>query len=171
MPVFRAPYFDNAEVELEEDDEGNEPGAFAPHETPEGAAALRAFLALTPADRMADSRHVFAYYADFREAVGGEDWLDEEMGIPETASDIWDNVTPGPISVTQGYDDRQWYVVMEAECAWEAEHGLMMVWHNGTRLTKVGGYDGHVSNSDAFADEKLSDVVYAAIDRKYTTYL
>lgn len=161
--MFKVPYFDNAELTTFEDADTSEAGA---------AAALAAFLALTPADRISDSRHVFAYYKDYHQAVGGEDWMDEEMGIPETPADIWDYVRPGEINLTKGRrGDDNWYVVMEANCGWEEEHGLMLVWRNGTTLTKVGGYDGHVTNTNAYADDSLADVVYAATDPKFTTRL
>ncbi|MCX8995509.1 hypothetical protein NOF55_00120 [Rhizobiaceae bacterium BDR2-2] len=159
--MIQVPYFDNAEVELAED-----------IDDPDAATALQAFLSLTAADRLADSRHVFAYYRDFHEAVGGEDWLDERMGVPETPADIWKHVTPGPVLFENGRkDDTSWYVVMEAECRWEEEHGLMMVWRNGTALCKVGGYDGHPTNVNAYADPGLADVVYAATNKTYRTYL
>ncbi|WP_240230868.1 DUF6985 domain-containing protein [Devosia lacusdianchii] len=160
--MFKVPYFDNAEMETIEAVE--DAGA---------AAALAAFVALTPADRLADARHVFAYYKDYHQAVGGEDWLDEQMGVPETPADIWRHVTPGgEIAVEKGRKgDDNWYVVMEANCAWEEEHGLMLVWRNGTTLTKVGGYDGHLTNVNAYADDSLVDVVYAASDPTFTTRL
>lgn len=160
--MFKVPYFDNAEVEVLEEvsDEG-------------AASALASFLALTRADRISDSHHIFAYYRDYHEAVGGEDWLDEEMGVPETPGDIWKYVTPGgEIDVQKGRkDDDNWYVVMEANCGWEEEHGLMLVWRNGTTLIKVGGYDGHLTNRNAYADDSLIDVVYAASNPEYTTRL
>lgn len=160
--MFKVPYFDNAEMETIE--EVREEGA---------AAALAAFIALTRENRIADARHVYAYYKDYHQAVGGADWLDEEMGVPETPADIWKYVTPSnEIDVTKGRGgDENWYVVMEANCGWEEEHGLMLVWRNGAILTKVGGYDGHLTNSRAYADDSLSDVVYAASDPLHTTRL
>jgi hypothetical protein len=98
---IRIPYFDNAEVSRCDDDE------VAPGDTAAAEAVLASFLALTPTDRIADSRHVFAYYRDYREAVGGKDWLDAEMGVPQTAADIWHSVTPGPVTV--GKHDGHWY--------------------------------------------------------------
>jgi uncharacterized protein DUF6985 len=159
---IRIPYFDNAEVSRFDDE-------VAPGDTAAAEAVLASFLALTPTDRIADSRHVFAYYRDYHEAVGGKDWLDAEMGVPQTAADIWHSVTPGPVTV--GKHDGHWYVAMEAECRWEPEHGLMMVWRDGMTLSKVGGYDGHMTNGAAYANDSLKDVVYAASKEKYTTRL
>ena len=59
----------------------------------------------------------------------------------------------------------------EANCDWEEEHGLMLVWRNGTTLTKVGGYDGHLTNVNAYANKKMINVVYAASNPEYTTFL
>lgn len=157
--MIRIPYFDNAEVELIDDPE--DPGA---------EMALETFLMLTPADRIVDSRHVFAYYRDFHEAVGGQDWLDEQMGVPETPADIWKHVTPTTLDLRKGRgDDSSWYVMVEANCAWEEEHGLLLVWRDGRTLTKVGGYDGHVTNANAYADDGLRDVVYVATNPNHTT--
>lgn len=160
--MLKVPYFDNAEMGLVEDIDDKD-----------AAAALAAFLALTSADRLADARHVYAYYKDYHEAVGGEDWMDEDMGVPETPADIWKYVTPGiEIDVTQAHgDDPNWYVIMECHCGWEEEHGLMLVWRGGATLTKVGGYDGHVTNRNAFDDDDMIDVVYAATNPRYTTWL
>lgn len=95
------------------------------------------------------------------------------MGAPETPADIWKYVTPiDEIDVTKDHEgDQNWYVVMEANCGWEEEHGLMLVWRNGTTLSKVGGYDGHLANSHAYADDNLAEVVYAALDPSFTTHL
>lgn len=158
--TLKVPYFDGAELTLGE--EVTEPGA---------RAALDAFLALTPADRIADSRHVYAYYQDFREAVGGEDWMDEEIGVPKSPEDIWLLVRPGRLYVDQDYDERHWYVSLSSGCDWEEEHGLLMVWRDGTRLTRVSGNDGHVTNSDAYADEGMGETIYSASNPQYTTRL
>ncbi|MGL5009778.1 MAG: DUF6985 domain-containing protein, partial [Paracoccaceae bacterium] len=60
MAAIACSFFDGAEVELD-----TEPATLAE------SAALAAFLQLGPADRLAASRHVYAYYRDFHNAVGG----------------------------------------------------------------------------------------------------
>ena len=160
---MKLPYFDNADVML--DDEPDENDSMA-------AAALDAFLTLTPADRLRDTRHVYAYYQDFRAEVGGEDGLDEEMGVPATPEAIWDHVQPGTIGIWKGHGgDENTYVFVECNCDWEVEHGLLMVWRNGSVLNKVGGFDGHPTNAAAFDEVSLSDVVYSALDARYSTRL
>lgn len=156
-------YFDGAEVELDEEPDPDAPGSIA---------ALASFLELTNADRLSDTQHVFAFYRDYFEEVGKLEWLEAEMGIPQTTADIWDYVTPGTVSVAKGRkDDNNWYVVMQAECHWDVERGLMMVWRNGTTLTKVGGYNGHLTNVNAYADPGLERVVYKARNPEHTTRL
>ena len=153
-------WFDGAEVELEEP------------ETSRDAAALKNFLELTAQDRLNASRHVHAYYLDFHSAVGGEDWLDSKMGVPATPEDIWNHVQPQTLFVESSPDlPGHSYVVVEANCDWEEEHGLMLVWKDGKRLTKVGGYDGHFSNAWPYDDDTLENVVYAASNPKFQTSL
>jgi hypothetical protein len=42
----------------------------------------------------------------------------------------------------------------------EPEHGLQVVFQNGLRVNKVGPYDGHLTNSDAYGDDNLEQAVY-----------
>ncbi|MEP3278345.1 MAG: hypothetical protein ABJN26_00185 [Stappiaceae bacterium] len=121
MEKISVPYFDGLEVDLELETDS--------HEVRE---ILKRFCELGEENRLQDSRHVYAYYRDYRAAVGGEDWLDEEMGVPEKPEDIWRFVTPGSVHITRGHDpDKALYVEMDAACGWEEEHGLMLVWKNG----------------------------------------
>jgi hypothetical protein len=152
---------------------GLEVGLMDEPDTPEAAAALNQFLQLTMAHRLAASRHVYAYYLDFHHAVGGEDWLDAQMGIPESPEAIWDHVQPKAIffEVDRNAQTIAPYVVVECDCDWDEEHGLMLCFLGGEKLTKCGGYDGHVTNRNAYADDSLIGVVYAAINPIYTTRL
>ncbi|MBY6152003.1 hypothetical protein KUV47_02160 [Vannielia litorea] len=161
------PYFDGTVVDRDiYIDHHQEP-------SPEQAArALAAFARLTPADRLADSLHVYNYYRDFHQDVGGEEWLDEEMGVPAAPEEIWQHVTPGTVHlvIDPRHPDHV-YVVMSAKCVWEEEHGLMMIWEDGARLTKVGGYDGHVTNETAYDRPEYKGIVYKANDPALTTRL
>ncbi len=155
------PYFDNSCVDLSEDTSPDDP-------------AIAAFLQLGRENRLADSRHVYAYFQDFYAGVGvdDQDWLDAEMGILSSPDEIWGFVSPGAIFVESDRDDAAIrFVVMEAECVWEEEHGLMLVWREGKQLSKVSGFDGHLTNADAFADENLAQTVYVAVLEEYTTRL
>lgn len=160
--LLELPYFDGVEVPV-----GDAP------QTPADAAALQAFLRLTPADRLADARHVHACYLDYHEAVGGKDWLDAKMGVPASPEAIWNHVHPTGIFTARDRYSRaeEAYVVIEADCDWEGEHGLMLCFRHGERLTKCSDYDDHVTNANAYDDETLADVVYAASNPVYTTRL
>lgn len=56
--------------------------------------------------------------------------------------------------------DRGIYISLECGCNWEPEHGLQIVFKHGRTINKIGPYDSHLTNSDAYADPKLEDVVY-----------
>lgn len=161
MVTIIVAYFDDAEVEFD--------GEIDPDD-PKSTSALAAFLALSKQDRLSDTRHVFAFYRDYYEEADKPEWLDEEVGVLQLPADIWNHVTPGTLILEKGRnDDDDWFVVIEAECGWDTEHGLMLVWRNGTALTKVGGYNGHLTNANAYADPSLQNVVYKARNPEFTT--
>lgn len=57
------------------------------------------------------------------------------------------------------HEGTHWYVVLENECSWAPEHGLMIVLREGRQVTKVGQYDGHLTK--ALADDSIpEDAVY-----------
>jgi hypothetical protein len=60
------------------------------------------------------------------------------------------------------YADKGIYISVECGCEWEQEHGLQIVLKSGLKVNKLGGYDGHFTNSDAFDDEGLEHVIYPA---------
>ena len=47
-----------------------------------------------------------------------------------------------------------------AALAWEPEHGLNIVFRDGRTVTRVGPYEGHLTNSSAYGRDDLDDVVY-----------
>jgi hypothetical protein len=153
-------YFDGAELLLIEDPD-----------TPIAMAELQAFLNLSAADRLAASRHVYAYYRDFREETGGESWLDAQMGVPSGPEAIWAHVRP--LSIVTRYDSANpscsAYVVVECNCDWEEEHGLMLSFLGGHTLVKCGEYSHHITNRGA--DSQGMVVVYAATNPNFTTRL
>jgi len=54
-------------------------------------------------------------------------------------------------------------VSLECNCTWEIEHSLQLVFRNGNEISKVGPFDGHVSDESAYADERVRGVVYKRI--------
>jgi hypothetical protein len=152
------PYFDGKEVELFFEDEA---------ELLHFADAIRAFLALGPADRNAATRHAWAYFKDFTDDVGFE-WVDAGMEeLPENSDDIWTFVTPNTLSAMESWDvgnrdvTRQ-FIMLEANCGWEAEHGLSMSWRDGKDLVKLSGIDGHATNGHAYDDLSKDAFVYSS---------
>jgi len=156
------PYFDNANIELDNvgPDDAEHPGE---------RAAWAAFMALSSTDRLSDSRHLFAYYRDFHILVSGADWLDDKMGIVTNPHDIWPHVRPKIIWSTPDPKSDAWFIEIEADCAWEEEHGVHMVWENGGTLIKAGGYDGHPRNWFETPTPQTDLIVYSAINEGLST--
>jgi hypothetical protein len=61
------------------------------------------------------------------------------------------------------------YIVVEGECGWEADHGILMSWRDGRELVKVSGYDGHATNGHAYDDLELDKWVYHSFRSKWCT--
>jgi hypothetical protein len=150
------PYFVGKTVELFFEDE---------EELLHFADAIRAFLALGPADRNATTRHAWAYFKDFTDDVGFE-WVDAGMEeLPLNSHDIWNFVTPSTLSATESWDVgnrdvKRQFITLDANCGWEAEHGLSMSWRDGTDLVKLSGFDGHATNGHAYDDLSKDAFVY-----------
>lgn len=118
--------------------------------------AVRAFLSLSIKDRDDAGSFVYDHYKDFVAGVGKEefDFVIEDKAL------VWQHVHPSEILVsrrTRG--DKAVYVSIAAECDWEAEHGLQIVFKQGKTLKRVSAQDGHLTNSDAHARPELEDVV------------
>ena len=160
METLTSPYFDNAVLDI-----------FEPPETSQEQAALVAFATLAAKDRLADSQHLFAYYQDTRARDDDPDWHDSQMGVPATPQDIWPHVSVFSVCARTNPDDGLAYVMVSGNCAWEQEHGLLMVWREGQILNKVGGYDDHETNEYAYGDAALARVVYRGSTADFTTTL
>ena len=121
--------------------------------------AISSFLSLDKSALDDAAPHIFAYYQDVRRSVGAD-----ELNFPKisSADEVWAHIRFGnePIFSRRHYGDRGINVSIECECDWEPEHGLEIVFKNGRTVNKVGPYDGHLSNADAYADPSLEDVIY-----------
>lgn len=82
---------------------------------------------------------------------------------------VWHHIKWGnePL-VTYREIDNTAYISFECECDWEIEHGLQIVFKNGQCINKVGSYDGHLTNSDAFAKPEFENEIY--ISRKKLSF-
>jgi hypothetical protein len=87
--------------------------------------------------------------------------------VVRRADDVWHHVSFGSelhvLRRNEGDDEDGIYFSLECNCAWEPEHGLQIVLRDGLAVTKVGPFDGHLTNSDAFADRALKGVVYRSL--------
>lgn len=121
--------------------------------------AITNFLGAPESVLRAATPHVVQYCQDMNSLWAVDDPEYVRIEAPE---DVWRHVQLGrePIISRRGYGDRSVYVSIECECEWEPEHGLQIVFKNGAALNKVGPYDGHVTNSDAYADDSLEHVIY-----------
>jgi hypothetical protein len=120
-------------------------------------AAIANFLSGAPAVLREADEPLFRYYKDCEEF-----WLEEDNPPIRFADELWRHVRLGsePMVTRRAYGDQGIYVSVECECDWEEEHGLQLVLKNGLKVNKLGEYDGHLTNSDAFDDEDLEDVIY-----------
>ncbi|NKE60975.1 hypothetical protein FXN61_31005 [Lentzea sp. PSKA42] len=144
------PVFGNASLPFTVDGYADDPAKEDFH------AAIRTFLALDSAVLEQAGPAVFEYYRDIAED-GGED--QEDFPRIAAAGEVWDHVLfdRHEVSVQRDGEGEPVYVSVECECAWEPEHGLQLVFRDGARVTKVGPYDGHLTNASAYA----RDVIYA----------
>ena len=117
------------------------------------------FLAASPAVLREADEPLFRYYQDF------EEWWLEDDKPSIKAEHIWQHVQFGrePMVSRRAYGDQGVYISVECGCDWEEEHGLQLVLKNGLKVTKLGGYDGHLSNADAYGDESLEEVIYHSL--------
>lgn len=121
-------------------------------------AAIVNFLSISPAVLKESEQYIFQYY---RQCKDLGDRGDPAIVI-SSASEVWSHVRIGdePMVSRRGYGDKGIYVSLECGCEWEEEHGLQIVFKNGLKVNKVGPFDGHLTNSDAFGDPSLENVVY-----------
>ena len=119
--------------------------------------AIANFLAGLPAVLREADEPLFRYYKDF------EEWWKQDGKPPiKNADELWKHVRLGdePMVTRRPYGDKGIYVSIECGCDWEEEHGLQLVLKNGLKVNKLGGYDGHLTNSDSYDKKSLEKVIY-----------
>lgn len=121
--------------------------------------AIKNFLSIDQSALKDVESYVFQYYQDCHANLEPDN---DEVPVIESPEDIWRHVQFGsePMVTRRDDGDEGIYVSLECNCAWEEEHGLQIVFKNGLRVNKVGPYDGHLTNSDAYDDDSLEDVIY-----------
>jgi hypothetical protein len=125
-------------------------------------AAIAAFLSAGPQVLQAAQGHIFAYYRDVsaRQAAAGG-----AVVAIASPGDLWRHIGFGDEAIVERRDpdQRDVYLSLSCDCDWEGEHGLLIVLKNGDTVCKVGPYDGHLSNADAYGDDSLEHVVYRSL--------
>ena len=125
---FEIPFFDNQMIAIGV-------GAANHKETLEAADnALENFMNLTAKDRLPSSQKVLTYYQTCLEYG-----MSKELEI-KTGSDVWRYVDPVEIMV-ESISGEGTLILVNCECEWEQEHGLMLTFKNGKDLIKVGGIE------------------------------
>jgi len=121
--------------------------------------AIANFLQIQPHILKDAELHVFRYYQNCNSYWEPGD--DDFLTIP-SPGEVWKHVQFGsePAFIRRARGDRGIYVSLECNCDWEPEHGLQIVFKDGLCVTKVGPFDGHLTNSDAYANDALEDVIY-----------
>ncbi|MFB2681633.1 DUF6985 domain-containing protein [Shewanella mangrovisoli] len=121
--------------------------------------AIKNFLSIDESVLKKAQDHIYKYYKDiFEQLVPEDDWY-VEIASPD---EIWKHIKFGstPMVSRRPYGDELVYISLECSCDWEREHGLQIVFKQGLHVNKVGPFDGHLTNSDAYADDNLENVVY-----------
>jgi hypothetical protein len=109
--------------------------------------AVAAFLSLERKDRLAAGPYVFANYRRMAGLIGEED-LSCKI---DSQDQVWVHVHPSEIFVSRRRRrDRVIYVEIMAECDWEREHGLQIIYRRGCELSRVSDQDGHLTHADAY---------------------
>lgn len=121
--------------------------------------AIRNFLSAPESVLKEAEAFIYRYYQDANSIWAPED---EEYLVVATPQEIWNHISLGnePVVSRRHYGDNAVYVSLECNCDWEPEHGLQIVFKNGLKVNKVGPFNGHLTNSDAYGDESLESVVY-----------
>ena len=113
----------------------------------EAAEAIESFLNLGPADRLAASPYVYKNYLSVADVVD-----DEGLGCRiDSDAEVWRHVRPSEVFVSRrSRRDRAIYIQIPAECDWEPEHGLQIIYRRGSELSRVSEQDGHLTHADAY---------------------
>jgi len=121
--------------------------------------AIENFLAIDESVLKNAQDDLYQYYRDTCAQLAPDDDCYVEIASPD---DIWKHIEFGHTLMVsrRPYGDRLVYISLECACDWAYEHGLQIVFKQGLYINKVGPFDGHLTQSDAYANDKLEHVVY-----------
>ena len=113
----------------------------------ETATAIESFLALGSKDRLAASECVYQNYLRIANIADEED-----LGCRiDSPTEVWKHVRPSELFVSRRqYGERAIYIQITANCDWEREHGLQIVYRRGAQLSRVSDIDDHLTHADAY---------------------
>jgi hypothetical protein len=112
--------------------------------------AIARFLTTRDEALRTAAEHVHAYYLDTARIFREQGWPFDAPTI-ESPESVWEHVRFGDeFYVRREAAGGPVYISIECNCAWESEHGLQIVFRDGTSVSKVGPYDGHLSNASAY---------------------
>lgn len=154
-PPIHVPLLDGAVSFVVDDEPSAHPAEYA--------AAILSFMALDHRALEAVSDEAFAYYRDIVRLLSHQPGLWEVPDI-DGPDVVWQHIRLGD-EPHVGWDDatQAAYVSLESECDWEPEHGIQLVFRDGRQVTKLGQFDGHLTNAAAYGDAGLLDVIYHRI--------
>ena len=110
--------------------------------------------------------HIYDYYLDLKGEYEDDEFMSEILPEIKSSEDVCKYIELGDEMRVgrRPYGDQKIYISIECGCDWEEEHGLQIVSKEGKFINKVGEYDGHHTNSDAYDNDSLESVVYKKMD-------
>ncbi|HTD04680.1 DUF6985 domain-containing protein [Undibacterium sp.] len=135
------PYLGGAELEFVL--EGMEGDA----QPQEFATAVANFLAKGKVEQTLAAPHILEAYAAAVAAMAPQ----KPACTIDNDSDVWQHVQAEEVRVCRRQQgDRKVYVQVVADCDWDHEHGLQLVFREGGSLSRVSLFDDHLTYSDAY---------------------
>jgi hypothetical protein len=109
--------------------------------------AIQNFLLIEQSVIRAVEQDIYRYYQDCNSYLQPDD---EEFISIASPEDIWEHIEiGGEATVSRRFDgDQGIYISLSCYCDWEEEHGLQIVFKNGSRVNRVGSCTGHLTNAD-----------------------
>jgi len=118
--------------------------------------ALANFMQLTDKELRLAIPYLFAEFKEYEDNV---DPSCIDVSVSEE-SDIWNELKfTGVNLVRRGYGDKAVYVQLTAECSWDEEHGIQLIFRKGKELSRVSDQDGHYAHCDAFGLPESEDCI------------
>jgi hypothetical protein len=119
--------------------------------------AIANFISIDLSVLKAAEQYIFDYY---KEVDDNAIFDGQELIQINSPSDVWNYIRLGKkaMVVRRSYGDRGIYILLSCACDWEDEHGLLIVFKNGLKVSRISSCDGHISHADA--DDSLEEVIY-----------